>query len=600
MIKILLTNNSALVDSEYDKVYTDSPYVIEKYNNAVYLDTLLDKNIDEAINDIRIKGYEINKNIIDIFFPKYKNRNINIVDIKVEFTNIFINIVKLYKLIELYPNDEITIKVTKDELYNYDSLNSIDRFVNVYYWISNFVNKKNIKLICKNITREDLLQDHLPINSWFLRLIDLDKKVLFFNFLKKFNLINKNKNKIYLYKKSPFLREIEPYLYDLGYNLVDMPSVNFKFNKNYDGNVDEKLKNILERFFENNSINHVYKETLFVIYKKAIQHYLQKEKYTEKYISKLDKSIKIIVTNTINGFDSYIFAKQLQENGYKIINVMHGFSTSFKRKKDFDFYECEAPDMTLCLNSSEKKMYKEFVPEAILHPISLIQEAKIKRLKFFKRLYVNRMLKINDNVNIFYPSNMYPFNNVTMYGYRLSDKLIYDFEKKLILLLSKLNKRVIYKDYPRRCYIDSNPINKYVKDFKNIKAVGGSFDFRYVSSIGDIFILGVIGSSSTLTWMLGENKPIIFLYTNKSSFINEEGRKKLEKLLIVVNIDEDNWMDNLTNILNKPYDELLKIWIEKKFYRDLFDEDWLMGTNLHAGKLGSKYINRFILENNKK
>ena len=59
-------------------------------------------------------------------------------------------------------------------------------------------------------------------------------------------------------------------------------------------------------------------------------------------------------------------------------------------------------------------------------------------------------------------------------------------------------------------------------------------------------------------------------------------------------------MDNLTNILNKPYDELLKIWIEKKFYRDLFDEDWLMGTNLHAGKLGSKYINRFILENNKK
>ena len=600
MKKILLTNNSTLVDSEYDKVYTDSPYVIEKYNNAIYLDTLLDENIDESINDIRIKGYEINKNIIDIFFPKYKSRNINIIDIKVEFTNIFINIVKLYKLIELYPNDEITIKVTKDELYNYDNLNSIDRFLNVYYWISNLVKKKNIKLICKNITREDLLQDHLPINSWFLRLIDLDKKVLFFNFLKKLNIINKNKEKIYLYKKSPFLREIEPYLYGLGYNLINMPSVNFKFNKTYDGKRDEQLKNILERFFENNSINYVYKETLFVIYKKAIQHYLQKEKYFEKYISKLDKSIKIIVTNTINGFDSHIFAKQLQDNGYKIINVMHSFTHSFRREKDIDFYECEAPDMTLCLNNSEKKMYKKLVPKAIMYPISLVQEAKIKRLKFFKRLYVNRLLKINDEVNIFYPSNLYPFNNVTMYGYRLPDKLIYDFEKKLIFLLSKLNKRVIYKDYPRRCYIDSNPINKYVQEFKNIKAVGGSFDFRYVSSIGDIFILGVIGTSSTLTWMLGENKPIIFLYTNKSSFINEEGRKKLEKLLIVVNIDEDNWMNNLTNILNKPYDELLKIWKEKKFYRDLFDEDWLMGTNLHAGKLGSKYINRFILENNKK
>ena len=120
-------------------------------------------------------------------------------------------------------------------------------------------------------------------------------------------------------------------------------------------------------------------------------------------------------------------------------------------------------------------MYKELVPKAILYPISLVQEAKNKRLKFFKRLYVNRMLKINEDVNIFYPSNMYPYNNITMYGYRLSDKLIYDFEKKIILLLSNLNKRVIYKDYPRRCYLDSNPINKYVQDFKNIKAVGGSF-----------------------------------------------------------------------------------------------------------------------------
>ena len=87
----------------------------------------------------------------------------------------------------------------------------------------------------------------------------------------------------------------------------------------------------------------------------------KKEKYFEKYISKLDKLIKIILTNTINGFDSHIFAKQLQENGYKIINVMHSFTHSFRREKDIDFYECEAPDMTLCLNNSEKKMYKKFL-----------------------------------------------------------------------------------------------------------------------------------------------------------------------------------------------------------------------------------------------
>ena len=599
MKKILLTNNSIMIDGRYDKVYTDSPFIVEKYNNAIYLDTLLDKSLDESINNIRIKGYKINKSIINTFFPNYKNRNINILNIQGEFTNIFINLVKLYKLMELYPNDEITIKVTKDELYNYENSNVLDRFVNVYYWISDLIKIKNIKLICKNTLREDLHRDHLPIKSWFLRLIDLDKKVIFFNLLKKLRLTNKKRKKIYLFKKSPILREIEPYLYDLGFNLINMPSINFKFNKTDDADIAEKLRNILDEFFKNNSINYAYKKMLFILYKKAIQYYLKKKKYTEKYISKLDKSIKIMVTSTINGFDSHIFAKQLQKNGFKIINVMHGFSTSYRRKKDLDFYECEAPDMTLCFNSSEKKMYKELVPNSLLYPISMTQEAKNKRLKFLKRKYVNRMLKIKEDINIFYPSLMYPYNNVSIYGYRLSDKLIYDFEKKIILMLSNLNKRVIYKDYPRRCYLDSNPINKYVQDFKNIKTIDASFDFRFVSSIGDIFILGIIGSSSTLTWMLGENKPIIFLYTNKSSFINEEGKKNLEKTLIVVDIDKDNWINNLTSILNKPYEELVKIWEEKKFYRDQFDEEWLLGTNLHAGKLGSRYINKFIHENTK-
>ena len=46
----------------------------------------------------------------------------------------------------------------------------------------------------------------------------------------------------------------------------------------------------------------------------------------------------------------------------------------------------------------------------------------------------------------------------------------------------------------------------------------------------------------------------------------------------------------LTNILNKPYKELVKIWKDKQIHRDLFDEEWLMGINLHSGKLGAKYI----------
>ena len=153
MKKILLTNNSKLinlVNREYDEIYTDSPFVVEYYKDAIYLDTLLDKNFDETINNIQKKGYEINKDLINIFFPNYKNRNINILDIKTDFTNVFINIIKLFKLIELYPNDEITIGITNDELYNYNSPEALggisNRFVNVYYWIAELAKIKNVYL----------------------------------------------------------------------------------------------------------------------------------------------------------------------------------------------------------------------------------------------------------------------------------------------------------------------------------------------------------------------------------------------------------------------------------------------------------------------
>ncbi len=603
MKKILLTNNSQIANftvMQFDKIYTDSPFVVENYNYAIYLDTLLDRNFDETINNIRKKGYEINKKIINTFFPTYQNQHIDILNIRVEFTNIYINIVKLLKLIDLYPNDEITIGISNDELYDYDSPEALEgienRFTNIYYWIADLAKIKNVKLLCKNI-KSDLSIGHSILDSWFLRLIDLDKKVLVFNFLKKIGLINKNKKKIYIYKKSIVTREIEPYLHDLGFSLIFMPEIKFKYKNIDDLSSYQNVKDLLDKFFENNFLNNIFKLGIYEMYKKRIKYYYQKELYTNGYISKLDKSIKIILTNTINGFDSHIFAKQLQEKGYKIINIMHGLSTAFRRRKDLDFFECEVPDVTMCYNYSEREMYKKLVPKSSLYPISVVQEAKKKRVRFLKRLRINKLLKINNDINIFYPSDLYPHNNVTTYGFQLADKLKHEFEKKMISILANVNKRAIYKHYPMRGYVDPNPLIKYAQKFKNIKVIDGTFDFRYISSLGDIFILGNVGTSSTLTWMIGENRPIIFLYTNKSRFLNEEGKKILEKIFIFVNIDEDDWVLNLTNILNKPYSELIKIWKDKQTFRDQYDEEWLMGTNLHAGKLASNYIEKYITEN---
>ena len=61
MKKLLLTNNSAFIEDQYDEIYTDSPFVVEKFNNAKYLNELLDPDYHNKIIEIRKKGFEINR-----------------------------------------------------------------------------------------------------------------------------------------------------------------------------------------------------------------------------------------------------------------------------------------------------------------------------------------------------------------------------------------------------------------------------------------------------------------------------------------------------------------------------------------------------------
>ena len=607
MNKILVTNNLNLLSKEYNIIYTDSPYIVASNNCAIHLDSLLDDEYYNKILDIQKKGVEVDKKIIDFFFPNYRGRQIGLLDIRKQYTLIFKKIYILYKLLDKHQNDEVTIAITLDELYinKYDPnskvpFTNIERFINVYYWIAERAQIDNIKLVCKDQKYNNLLLLDSPIDSWFLRLINLDKKVLIFNLLKKFSLIKERNEKIYIYKKSNTIREIEPYLYDKGISFVSMPEMNIE-HKEINNILDEKkLKDILDNSFEDNILENTFKLLLFDVSKKLIKLYLEKEKVSEKYISKLNKSIKFILSNTISDFDSFIFTKKLQDAGYKVINVMHYFSMSYSKRSDsLEMNECSAPDMTLSINNSEKKMFNTFDNKSLVYPISSTQDSKITRLKKIQRNYVNRKLKIKDKINVFYPSLYWPVNNFSIDRIDPPDMYTYNFEKKIIMILSSINKRAIYKSYARRGYIDANSVDEYANSLSNIKVIKGTYDFRYISSIGDVFILGGIGYRSTATWMLKYNKPIIYLHTNKFRLLNEDAKDLVKKFFITVDVDKDDWENNLTVLLNKPYNEIMEMWKTKQTYRDQYDDEWLLGMKSHAGKLGAKYIKKFMIENTK-
>lgn len=607
MQKILVTNNINLVNENFDIIYTDSPYILESFKNTIYLDTLLDSEYQNQIIKIQKKGFDIDKKVIEIFFKNYANRNINLINIREQYSLIFKKVFILLRLLDKHPDDEITIAISLDELYQntYDPYSKLpfkilERFANIYYWIAERARIDNIKLVCKDQKYNNLLLLDSPVDSWFLRLINLDVKILIFNIFKKFSLIKEKKEKIFIYKKSNAIREIEPQLYENGISLVSMPDINLGY-KQLDNVLDEeKIKEILNSFFQDNILENTFKLVLLDVYKKIIKYYLEQERNTENYISKLNKSIKFILTNTISGFDSLIFAKQLQDKGYKIINVMHYFSMSYTNRNDnLEINECSAPNMTLCVNSSEKKMFQEFDKNSLIYPISSTQDSKLNRFEKIQRKIVNKKLNIKDKINVIYPSLYWPLNNAYVERIDAPDIYNFNFEKKIINVLSSINKRAIYKRYPRNNYIGKNSINDYASGLSNIKVIKETYDFRYISSIGDIFILGGIGYRSTATWMLKYNKPIIYLHTNKFRLLNEDAKELVKKFFITIDIDKDDWKNDLKNLLNKPFEEIMEIWKSKQIYRDQYDDEWLLGMKSHAGKLGAKYIKKFMIENTK-
>ena len=52
------------------KFTPNSPYVVQTYDKAIYLESLLEKNFDEYVKKIQKKGYEINETLVNNFFSK--------------------------------------------------------------------------------------------------------------------------------------------------------------------------------------------------------------------------------------------------------------------------------------------------------------------------------------------------------------------------------------------------------------------------------------------------------------------------------------------------------------------------------------------------
>ncbi len=613
MLKALISNSLELVNNaKYDALFTDSPFVFEKYPNSTFIEDILYKREkDEYIDAIETLGEVLNKEIINKFLSNYKHEN-NIYFFRphVFLTNLFIKCKSIDEIKKQHP--EYTFKVLMDEIKEKCILtnpSSLNKYGNIYSEISKHT---NINVEYRRI-RENPKPSESKRNIIYevLRVISLPLRVYVNMFLEKINLHTKFKSKIFVYHYNESTRDIKNNLMTqgIGYlNLtkmikdldtdIDLMKNVEKENKDLLSNVDTVISaklDTLQYLFHDISyfiaFKKIFTQSIFESLVNLKKYEIAAEKKLIPFLKK-NKDIKIILSHALFGIKGLALTNIFKKNNVKIITSIHGLSIGFGKVNDLVLpYNTDSlnADFVFCFNQQSKETFSRILKNKV-EPIELgtPYELRENKFKFLKRFLSKKLLNINnDKECIFFVSTLEPRNNFQMLKCGMSTKKIYQLEKKILILLSKLNKRIIYKTYDASLYLDDNLNIEFAK--KLGFDVVDKYDFRYVKNLGDILLS--ISATSTTGWCIGTDKPFVYLDSNEQYQLqNKKVQGAFKESFFVFNYDKNGWEQELSSFLNKPFEEILHRWNEKEKNRQKYNEKYFLSNKKNAGKLGAQYI----------
>jgi hypothetical protein len=132
--------------------------------------------------------------------------------------------------------------------------------------------------------------------------------------------------------------------------------------------------------------------------------------------------------------------------------------------------------------------------------------------------------------------------------------------EKLIVdeVLSQLPHRIFYKPYPATRYLDGDPVVEHARTVPNIHVYNDGLDLRYIA--GDARILVTSRATSTVSWCLMNDKPVIFIDFPDQAPLRNEARLLFEKATLFFDAREVNWRERLRAYLSQPIDVIERDW----------------------------------------
>ena len=178
----------------------------------------------------------------------------------------------------------------------------------------------------------------------------------------------------------------------------------------------------------------------------------------------------------------------------------------------------------------------------------------------------------------------------TLYGTR-NDGGMLAFELHMIRdVLAGLQHQVLYKRYPALRLLDPDPAAAAAEAVPNIRVYSDSVDMRYL--MGGCEVLVTARATSTLSWCLMSDKPLVFVDIDDDMRLRDDARPAFEKGLFLFSTAQPGWEARLRAFLNRPIADIQREWQNKaEARRDLVRRYFDMGGP--AGSRAAKDIADF-------
>ncbi len=337
---------------------------------------------------------------------------------------------------------------------------------------------------------------------------------------------------------------------------------NFKFNNHQINSITKVIEDYLER-----NLNLVIRQTY------EIDYFFKKIK--EKY-----NKVSSIIVSSPNGSIAKYFHKIAKINKIKIINFEHGMTAGIKMRNKYfmKFSEATNCDYMFVTNRLALTEYKLSINTSIAKLFVIGIPAQVKNIKSraFQNFILRKELRLKStDFCICHVSNLV-FNGAIRYGPGTpTDKHVNDFNNKILKeVYCKINnKKIIFKDYPsvRHFYQPKLQNRTNIKNKNIIFQEEG--DWRYLRSISNLIITNA--TTSTLSWHIGSKTPIVFLDSPLAKLRHNWLSESFKKSFFYFDLSNPNWTLDLKKLLVKTPEEINKMWIEKKEYRDEFINNYL-------------------------